>query len=273
MLAISVATLLNAAATLYARATAPRQPPAIAVAPMQWPSDEDFARDLDDLIAIYPDFLRGHDGAHLFWRDGHRTPIGGQRSATPETIVAQPTIRDLYAWPYPLGSVDTTEPMGDPGRARPAELFTRLYGDCAKGDVESKLTAVRWAAGRTVRFTRVNGAADALAAVAREIDALGPDYARYVWPISGTYNCRNIAGSDSKSMHAYGAAIDLAARYGAYWRWGSRPAHERAIPWPIIAAFERHGFIWGGKWAHFDSFHFEFRPEIIRAARRRASGR
>jgi len=35
--------------------------------------------------------------------------------------------------------------------------------------------------------------------------------------------------------------------------------------WPteIIETFERHGFIWGGKWWHFDTIHFEYRPEII----------
>jgi hypothetical protein len=30
----------------------------------------------------------------------------------------------------------------------------------------------------------------------------------------------------------------------------------------VIAIFEAHGFIWGGKWHHFDSVHFEYRPEL-----------
>jgi hypothetical protein len=30
---------------------------------------------------------------------------------------------------------------------------------------------------------------------------------------------------------------------------------------------ERFGFIWGGKWHHFDGMHFEYRPELILYAR------
>jgi hypothetical protein len=26
-------------------------------------------------------------------------------------------------------------------------------------------------------------------------------------------------------------------------------------------------FIWGGKWYHHDTMHFEYRPEIVRAAK------
>ena len=37
------------------------------------------------------------------------------------------------------------------------------------------------------------------------------------------------------------------------------------IPPDIVAAFERHGFIWGGRWMHFDTMHFEFRPELLPA--------
>ena len=53
----------------------------------------------------------------------------------------------------------------------------------------------------------------------------------------------------------------------AYWRWQT-PAQLATFSrknWPneIVEAFERHGFIWGGKWWHFDTMHFEYRPEII----------
>jgi len=30
-----------------------------------------------------------------------------------------------------------------------------------------------------------------------------------------------------------------------------------------VAVFERHGFIWGGKWFHYDTMHFEYRPELL----------
>ena len=28
---------------------------------------------------------------------------------------------------------------------------------------------------------------------------------------------------------------------------------------------ERHGFIWGGKWYHYDTLHFEYRPGLLAA--------
>ena len=39
------------------------------------------------------------------------------------------------------------------------------------------------------------------------------------------------------------------------------------IPAEIIAAFEKHGFIWGGRWYHYDTMHFEYRPELLPQAK------
>jgi hypothetical protein len=37
------------------------------------------------------------------------------------------------------------------------------------------------------------------------------------------------------------------------------------MPHEIVDIFERHGFIWGGKWYHYDTMHFEYRPELLPA--------
>lgn len=240
---------------------------AIALAP---PVPRDPARlsaVLDDLVAAYPEALIRHDGRMLSWRSGPPTPIGdlkGTRGTS--AILDAPEIADIFAWRYPLGSA--AAPYGDPGRPRPHTFFARLYGDCRAGGVARDLVPVRWVGGHTIRFTRIAGAATALESVARDLERLGPSAAPYLWPTAGSYNCRTIAGTGTLSMHSYGAAIDLNSHYGAYWRWGPRPSAAGSIPPAVIQAFERHGFIWGGKWAHFDSFHFEYRPELIRAARR-----
>jgi len=34
------------------------------------------------------------------------------------------------------------------------------------------------------------------------------------------------------------------------------------MPQSVVDAFERQGFIWGGKWNHYDTMHFEYRPEF-----------
>ncbi len=50
----------------------------------------------------------------------------------------------------------------------------------------------------------------------------------------------------------------LAQKDGAY-------AYKNEIPMEIVRIFEKHGFIWGGKWHHYDTMHFEYRPELLGA--------
>jgi hypothetical protein len=90
------------------------------------------------------------------------------------------------------------------------------------------------------------------------------------------WNWRTIADTQSRSFHAYGAALDLLPRsYGGlqtYWLWTAEnypdwwavPYERRSHPpEAVIRAFEEYGFIWGGKWLFFDTMHFEYRPEIL----------
>jgi hypothetical protein len=90
------------------------------------------------------------------------------------------------------------------------------------------------------------------------------------------WNWRAIADTQSRSFHAYGAALDLlpASPEGmeTYWLWTARNTPEWwAVPYDrrlhppqaVIRAFESYGFIWGGKWLFFDTMHFEYRPEIL----------
>jgi hypothetical protein len=235
--------------------------------------------ELDALVAAYPQFLAGHSGDTLIWRDGTRMPAAnGRTSATPLQLTEAPSIEEMFAWPYPLANQAIAPPTGDPGRLRPAALFVKTYGDCRRGQVAPNLERVTWVDGTTLLFTRVNGAADALRAVVADLNALGPGYAKYLSPSAGTYNCRVIAGTDLLSMHSYGGAVDLNTRYSVYWQWSDKAAHGIApyqdqIPIQIVQTFERHGFIWGGRWADFDTMHFEYRPEIIAVARALAGSR
>ncbi|MGE0856132.1 MAG: M15 family metallopeptidase, partial [Hyphomicrobiaceae bacterium] len=67
----------------------------------------------------------------------------------------------------------------------------------------------------------------------------------------------------------YGIAIDIATADADYWRWPAPVANGAPRPWrnripmEIVEIFERHGFIWGGKWHHYDTMHFEYRPELM----------
>ncbi len=225
---------------------------------------------LDALVAAYPDFLASHDDTELVWKDGTRMPLFDEAAnKTPTDILANPSIADIFAWPYPAGApVAQPAPNADPGRARPTAFFAKMYGNCRANEVAAKLVSIPWVDGTTVLFTPVNGADKALAGAARELGALGPSFKKYLVPSSGTYNCRAIAGTGRMSMHAFGAAIDLNASEGEYWRWGDAALYRDRIPIEIVRVFEKHGFIWGGRWAHFDTIHFEYRPELILAAAR-----
>ncbi|MDR0669496.1 MAG: M15 family metallopeptidase [Treponema sp.] len=91
-----------------------------------------------------------------------------------------------------------------------------------------------------------------------------------------SWKYRVITGTRTKSFHSYGAALDLLPDsfkgLEHYWAW----AEEKRTDWwntpydnryhppdEVIRAFERYGFIWGGKWEFFDTGHFEYRPEIL----------
>jgi hypothetical protein len=90
------------------------------------------------------------------------------------------------------------------------------------------------------------------------------------------WNWRSIADTQSRSFHAYGAALDLLPRSAGnqetYWAWTARTRsdwwmvpYSRRLhpPEAVIKAFEAYGFVWGGKWMYYDTMHFEYRPEIF----------
>ncbi len=180
---------------------------------------------------------------------------------------------DELSQAYPIGPQSFAAPAVnfDPGRYRCAALFKKMYGETAK-EVESHLTTIRWlphSTQKVVRISRVNGVDHQLEAVSAELDQLPPEEKKYVLKTGGTFNWRPIAGSDQLSAHAFGIAIDIDPDYSDYWHWDIGGDHGKLIPYKnriphqIVEIFERHGFIWGGKWYHYDTMHFEYRPELL----------
>ena len=230
--------------------------------------------DLDRLVRAYPDTIAGHDGTALVLKEGTRFPISdGRTDKTFKELLESPDIDDMFFVRYPAIAATSAEPKqpdinSDPGRVRFEPLFAAMYGDCKKNEVVKNLRTVKWLpkhGGGSVKATTVNGVADALDRVSRELDELPDDVVTYLVPAAGTYNCRKVAGSRAPSMHAYGAAIDIDTRYADYWRWfpGETPRWRNRIPVAIVRIFEKHGFIWGGAWYHYDTMHFEYRPELL----------
>ena len=91
-----------------------------------------------------------------------------------------------------------------------------------------------------------------------------------------TWSWRNIAETQSRSYHSYGLALDLLPKSlggkETYWLWTVNSGQEwwnisynkrYHPPAAVIKAFEKFGFVWGGKWPQYDTMHFEYRPEIL----------
>ncbi|MDR3528637.1 MAG: M15 family metallopeptidase [Rhizomicrobium sp.] len=208
----------------------------------------------------------------IVFADGFRLDAGSSNPAASfQDILQHASVRDMFRLSYPLGAPLLPPPVDfDPGRFRNKAFFDHLYGDCRKGEVERNLVAVPWlplSAGRSVYVNQRGGAAAHLREVSAELERLPLAIRRAAYPIAGTYACRSVADSGQPSMHAYGAAIDLNLAYSDYWLWqaGRNGAiqYRNRMPREIIDAFERHGFIWGGRWYHYDTMHFEYRPELL----------
>lgn len=230
------------------------------------------AEALNCLARAYPDHLLAPtEQTFILSREGQRyefDPKTVYRGYEDELEAA-----GLYSQlrqPYPMGVMARTPDIdSDPGRLRHTPLFLDMYGSSAKA-VQNNLVPVYWAPCRcNLDFSKVNGAATALAAVGEAIEKAG--LSNYVARPLGTFNWRKIAGTNRLSMHAFGIALDfkLPGHLGRYWRW----EHSKAIRFPaeifqdpglnqVVDIFEAHGFIWGGKWWHYDSIHFEYRPEL-----------
>lgn len=202
------------------------------------------------------------EGDHIPWKED-------KQKSFDETL-ADPSIGDTLSIPYKKNKLTVCVPYKnhDPGRFRNSQLLKTLYGRDQK-DVKKNLVKVIWidyqGKKEVVYFNRQQGAAQALSMVSHELNKLSNDEKSYLYPLSGTYVYRKIKGTDRLSPHAYGIAIDINVRKSHYWKTSIKKidCYPHPIPQKIIDIFEANGFIWGGRWHHYDTMHFEYRPEII----------
>jgi hypothetical protein len=230
---------------------------------------------LDRYVAAYPDHLAGHDGAALIFRDGARMPAtDGNRARSFEQKLRNGDLIDQLSIPYRAGPPSGVPGVDqDPGRIRHEPFFLKIYGDCRKGEVQKRMRTIVWlpkTLNKRVEVTSVNGVADRLEKVSAELDTLPAELRKHLWPLGGVLNCRPVADTGKLSMHAYGAAIDISTAISDYWFWARKKGdagpipYRNKVPFEIVRIFEKHGFIWGGKWYHYDTMHFEYRPELLK---------
>lgn len=227
---------------------------------------------LDRLVRYYSGTISSYDDDFLYLKNGTKFHISDHRTdKTFQELLERPDIANMFYAPYPMGAIPKQPDKNvDPGRVRFEPLFIAMYGNCKNNEVFKNLQHINWLPkhdGGSVTITRINGVDRALEEVSRDLDELPNDLIKYLKPTAGTYNCRVVAGTNYMSMHGYGAALDINSKYSSYWRWvlndQGEPKWKNQIPIQIVRIFEKHGFIWGGYWYHYDTMHFEYRPELL----------
>jgi len=207
--------------------------------------------------------IKACENNYIIMQNGQKFIYDDGRKKSFNELLNSPDIEDMFKFRYLRGWVKRMSKNYDPGRIRYEKLFRAIYGNSAS-EVKRNLTYIRWVDGKSILVTKKEGVANALRAVARELNSLPPEYKKYLYPIGGTFKWRKIAGTNRLSVHSFGAAIDINVKYSAYWRWSKGAyRYQNKIPKAIVDIFERHGFIWGGKWYHYDTMHFEYRPELV----------
>jgi len=227
---------------------------------------------LQKLLQAYTDFMDSVEYNALVWKDGTRMIFDdGFADKDFGTLLNAPDLEDQFRMDYPKGrKYCIPERNSDPGRIRYEPFFRKMYGATPE-QVRKNLVPVRWlpsTVNKTIMITSVNGVNEKLQAVSEELDAM-PYLHRYINNPGITFNWRPIMGTKRQSSHSFGIAIDINVENANYWRWVD-PREERfylgyvnRIPIEIVEVFEKHGFIWGGKWYHYDTMHFEYRPELL----------
>lgn len=217
------------------------------------------------LIEAYPDHLSHSCDQGIVWKDGTIMPWDDHREKTFEELEQDADLEDMFTFAYPRG-VATFQENVDPGRIRNEAFFKKMYGETPAA-VEARLAKVDWF-GTTLKVTTVNGVDKALVRVALRLKTI-PAYKPFLVAPGGGFHWRVIAGTTRLSAHSYGIAVDINTAYADYWRWskafqaGKPLEYRNRIPLEIVRIFESEGFIWGGKWYHYDTMHFEYRPELL----------
>ncbi|GAA0721571.1 M15 family metallopeptidase [Clostridium malenominatum] len=230
-------------------------------------------QDILSLMMAYPEYIcelnkESNGKVYVIMKSGRKILYDDKKEKSFEEKIANPDLQDMMEQIYPLCiSEKLMDKNFDPGRGRVYPLLMEVYGSSNK-EVEGNLVSVKG-----LRFNNKNKAGESLRKVMEELIPLAKNSGKIsscVFPYSGTFNYRYIAGTNRLSPHAFGIAIDLARDKRDYWKWATREEGEKRIgsyPKEIVEIFEKNNFIWGGKWGHFDILHFEYRPEIIMKAK------
>lgn len=236
---------------------------------------------LAHLKKAYPDKIKAVSENYITWFDDSKMQVqdGNQNKSYQEKLDSPSLADQLEQTNYPAGK--TFQLIDDPGRIRYEPFFRKMYGNSAR-EVKNKLTTIYWMPkifGKQYPLvvTTINSIHKKLSKVSDELELLvitHPIFRQYLDSPSGLFNWRFIANTKRLSPHCFGIAVDINTKYSNYWQWDLKKqglsinettplTHHNLIPLEIVSIFEKNGFIWGGKWHHYDTMHFEYRPELF----------
>jgi len=250
-------------------------------------------------LKAYPIQIARVTESSIVWKDGTDMPLGDMREKTFQERLENSSLFDQISIPYivgPEGIEKAKEVNYDSGRLRYTPFFKKIYGETEE-EVKKNLIKVEWlpksftkedgSPQYIIPVTKINDVSKKITSISSELDDLclrDDSFKSFLEKPGGTFNWRVIAGTDRMSAHSFGMTIDINVQHSNYWLWDYKeelglprdavvnesdvdmtkfPAYRNKIPYEIVEIFEKHGFIWGGKWFHYDTMHFEYRPELL----------
>jgi hypothetical protein len=226
--------------------------------------EESTPPEVKKLMKYYPQIVDFEDNKLIF-ADGAKLVYDDGEDKSIRELMDNPDIEDQFFYGYKLGKIN------EGGRVRNDEFFKKIYGS-SKKEVESKLVEIVWCpklVNQKIKVTSVNGIDKIIKKLSADLDK-HPEFKQYLTDIGGTFNWRKIEGTNRLSMHSFGMTIDINTKYSNYWQWDCKCKNENKpltytnqIPIKLVKIFEKHDFIWGGNWYHYDTMHFEYRPELL----------
>ncbi len=233
-----------------------------------------FSSDNGCFTHAYPGLVTSDNGVEITLSNATRIPY---HTASPkhswEEKINNADLATQLSQKYDAGGIETPPPyLFDPGRLRYQPFFQALYGK-NQSAIEKNLVLIDWPSlkgTKKLQVNRVGGVDKQLYLIGQEIARL-PKKERIWAEGASTYCYRVIQDTDRLSMHSFGIAIDLAPTTTQYWKDEAasetdKIGYKNTMPLSIVRIFEKHGFIWGGRWYHYDTMHFEYRPELLHPA-------
>ena len=165
------------------------------------------------------------------------------------------------------------------GAGTPMFLFDAIYDSATRSSLETHIKRIDFLGKKTNVHDRMLEPLKRVQTAIFELAKTDTKVQAFLDNLSSTdaYSWRIIDGTNRKSFHSVGIALDILPKSQGgkqiFWSWAADkypktwmliPLSNRWMPpESVINAFEKEGFIWGGKWVIYDNMHFEYHPELI----------